>query len=64
MMAFSRKDYVAVSGVVADRLASFGGDSSLSEWLAVAGVAAGLADMFAADNPRFDRAKFLEACGA
>lgn len=26
-------------------------------------VALGLADIFAADNPRFDRGRFLKACG-
>lgn len=31
--------------------------------ISVLGVAQDIADIFAADNPRFDRERFLQACG-
>lgn len=47
----SRKDYVAIANLIAD---------SSSDKKAIAEE---LASMFKADNPRFDCARFLEACG-
>ena len=48
----SRKDYVAMAEVVRD------GCQSYAPYLADK-----LADVFASDNPRFDRGRFLVACG-
>jgi len=49
----TRKDYIMIAEVFAhsagDDLAKF--------------LASNLADKLAEDNPRFDRARFLEACG-
>lgn len=33
------------------------------EAAAVSGIAEEMADLFAQENPRFDRARFLKACG-
>ena len=57
----TRKDYVLISQTLADLMQDFNncGDDSVSLSL----VAEELADALATDNPRFDRARFLEACG-
>ncbi len=53
----TRGDYVMVARVIVDEV-------ERAEDLDVIGrIAGGLADVFAADNPRFDRARFLTACG-
>lgn len=55
----TRKDYVAVAGAICNARA---GVSRLNE-SAVDYTAQCVADTLAADNPRFDREKFLIACG-
>lgn len=57
----SRKHYVAAAKVInhAVSLAVLNEDSRSLELLAE--VAEGLADTFADDNPRFDRARFYDA---
>ena len=69
-MSLSRKNYEAVAEIVADQSAYFadlsehpanvdlviGGQRATSE------IATALASYFAADNPNFDRARFLAAC--
>ena len=52
----TRKDYQAVATLL-DQLRNDCDNCTLEE------VARGLARIFAADNPRFDRARFFEACG-
>jgi hypothetical protein len=54
-MSMSRKHYVAVADLLS-RSAAKGTDRATVEYLAV-----GLADIFAADNSRFDRERFLAA---
>ena len=49
----TRKDYVKLAEIVAE----VPGQGCGPDWLAHR-----LADMLAADNPRFDRARFLAAC--
>ena len=51
----TRKDYV----MIAETLATAWWDSEYVK----AGVVHTLADTLEADNPRFDRARFLDACG-
>ena len=57
----TRKDYVLIAQTLSDLMKDFNncGDDSVSLSL----VAEELADTLANDNPRFDRARFLEACG-
>ena len=57
----TRKDYVLIAQTLSDLMKDFNncGDDSVSLSL----VAEELADTLAKDNPRFDRARFLEACG-
>ena len=57
----TRKDYEAIASVV-----SYVGDMHQHEqekYSVVAMLAEGLADTLAEDNARFDRSRFLEACG-
>ena len=51
----TRKDYVMIADVIAT---SWHGSQDLKESLAY-----NMADALEADNPRFDRARFLVACG-
>jgi len=63
----SRKDFVAVAAAINNLISAHEttkGDAA-SQW-AVAGITAtaeALANVFADANPRFDRARFLAACG-
>jgi hypothetical protein len=54
----TRKDYQLIAQV----FANVGEIVELSETIG-ADLARNLADALQADNPRFDRARFLEACG-
>lgn len=75
-MALSRKNYEAVAKVVSKISRDFslvaGEGDSTDENLkgydrgavdALTDVRVALADYFASDNPRFDRERFLKACG-
>jgi hypothetical protein len=57
----TRKDYVLIADTLANLMSDFnnGGEDSVSLSL----VAQELADTLEADNPRFDRERFLTACG-
>jgi hypothetical protein len=57
----TRKDYVAIANAVADVLKTCEVDSA--ESTAVEFLATKLADVCQSDNARFDREKFLTACG-
>lgn len=62
----SKKDYQAIAGAVHEvHSAAFrtapAGVSEGTDWFAHA-IADRLADVLQADNPRFDRARFIEAC--
>lgn len=66
-MAMSRKDYEKVAAILREEnaFAANGRDvASRTARAVVATVAVKMADMFAEDNPRFDRDRFLEACEA
>jgi hypothetical protein len=54
----TRKDYQ----LIAEVFANFGKIIILEETIG-ADIARNLADALQADNPRFDRARFLAACG-
>ncbi len=54
----TRKDYV----IIAEVFAQFGNICNLEETIG-ADIARNLADALQADNPRFNRARFLDACG-
>ena len=53
----TRKDYVAIAEVIADAKDRFNMDGAGQY------ITGRLADMLAADNPRFDRERFLKAAG-
>lgn len=67
-MAMSRKHYREAAEVIREQVEQVKRDDLGSIPTAVAtdalrAVAAGLAVMFKADNSRFDRYKFMDACG-
>jgi hypothetical protein len=57
----TRKDYVLIADTLANLMSDFnnGGEDSVSLSL----VAEELATALETDNPRFNRARFLDACG-
>lgn len=55
----TRKDYVATADIL-DTLVSTVSEENLPEVLDAVDA---FADMFAKDNERFDRTRFLDACG-
>ena len=65
----SKKDYILIAETISAQLETSSledghPDASYNEGLAIKRTAHALADAFAADNPRFDRDRFLIACGA
>lgn len=54
----TRKDYVLIAAAVREERERFSNRNPGADDLVRA-----LADSLAADNPRFDRARFLKACG-
>lgn len=58
----SKRHYVAIAEVVKNCLDDPYQADECSQ-TAIESVASALASYFAADNPRFDRARFLAACG-
>ena len=60
----TRKDYELIARVIRHEYteAYVGAGPSLAEKSAIYCVASALANALQADNERFDRAKFLEAC--
>ena len=59
-MAMSKKDYVAIAANIKENYIAA---NSVDSRDAIREVAFDLTKAFAADNPRFDRVKFLVACG-
>ena len=55
----TRKDYVATADILETLVATVEGDALN----AVFDAADEFAQMFANDNPRFDRTRFVNACG-
>ena len=63
-MAMSKKDYVAVAAAIREQNPGPSRDETKeAEHATCCQIAYALADYFAADNPRFARSRFLEACG-
>lgn len=63
----SRKHYAATARVIRDNMERAAECSDptahAAAELCARAIALGMADVFAADNPRFDRERFLTACG-
>lgn len=59
----TRKDYELIAHAFARELQFYGEVITPQEKSIVRGVAQRLADKLLQDNPRFDRVKFLRACG-
>lgn len=64
-MATSKKLYVAVASIIAAELSRWKKPKIVDESpdVVLRRVATAFADEFAADNPHFDRARFMTACG-
>ncbi len=59
----SRKDYCAIANVIAGEVALAENDGADHTVSTLENVARSVADVFAADNPRFDRQRFYTAAG-
>lgn len=59
----SRKDYEQIAGAIRREVEAWGTMTSEQERLMAKAIAVRLAGVFAFDNPRFDRARFMRACG-
>lgn len=63
----TKRDYEAIAAIIKERREAAGkaksGPTRLTIRFTAAAIARLLADYFASANPRFDRNKFLEACG-
>jgi hypothetical protein len=64
-MTMTKKDYILIAAVLAKRGCHIAQDPAFREgWhAALSAYAHALADALASENPRFDRARFLAACG-
>lgn len=59
----SKKDYQAIARMIHEIAGEQAGEDYGAERIkAINAVSLGLAGVMAADNPAFDRARFLEAC--
>lgn len=56
----SKKDYVAIAALLRDHAETIM-DPTQAPDIALRDLVDGVADLFAADNPRFDRERFLNA---
>lgn len=59
---FTRRHYKAIAEIMAWNKRLADQDETDSAWI-VSHTADDLADCFTEDNPRFDRERFLKACG-
>lgn len=59
----SRKDYEAIAAAIKAEATEWGDLVTESDKQVLRAVAQRIARVFESDNPRFDRAKFLRACG-
>ena len=60
----TRKDYVAFAALIKSHMTGdLEHETSHQNDMKVSGMARDMADLFSRDNPRFDRERFLKACG-
>ena len=62
----TKKHFEAIAAIIKsdlDALSDVSGPAAESAREACENIAVGMADYFASENPRFDREKFLTACG-
>ena len=57
----TRKDYVAIAQILKDANVVWRGETNVETCLM--NVCKNFALVLSSDNPRFDRARFLQACG-
>lgn len=56
----TKKHFIQLANMIKERMATAEGSKEVS---ALVGIAKDMADMFQAENSRFDRCRFLSACG-
>jgi len=56
------KDYTLIAQAISDALNTWSKENAVSERQAIIDVAMTLSSRLESENPRFDRAKFHEAC--
>ena len=59
----TRKDYILIAAAMLLTRLNYGPSWNANLFRALDDASKALADELARDNPRFDRAKFLTACG-
>ena len=59
----TKKDFKAVAGIIEKRKKLNRGTGRTPDFLYADDLAGDLADYFAIQNPRFDRSRFMKACG-
>lgn len=59
----TKKDYEAIARILATNSPQDADPKKSIRALVVSSIAQQFCGVFAADNPRFDRARFLKACG-
>lgn len=63
-MSLSKKDYELIAGALKHAYEAFDGrESEIESALGVEVAAINIARALSNDNPRFDKARFLAACG-
>lgn len=58
----TRKDYKKIAEVIKDRIDDTEADAD-SHYIVLARLGRAIADIMEQDNDRFDRVRFLDACG-
>ena len=59
----TKKDYIAIARAVSSTTKDYLGKTDVDPQAMMADLTWELADVMQADNPKFDRARFLAACG-
>ena len=59
----TKKDFIACAAIIHEGLEAGNHDRSLSNSAVCEGIARGMAHEFSKGNPRFNRSKFMAACG-
>jgi hypothetical protein len=66
-MSMSKKDYELIAGVFAEHVAGWGGcyppEVTSAQVSAIGTVVAALSRELEKENPRFNRVRFVDACG-
>lgn len=59
----NRKDYELIAEAIKEEVLRWGGLTTVAEVQMASAIASRIADALKRDNPRFDKARFMRACG-